>query len=124
VLFKGEFVKVKGLSYTLGYMYDGAKQEWFFRQTGLMYDVPGLLGNIFVGRTNEGFSTVKIMLGYNLWTSERATINDALIPILGDGIKWTGRIPSGKLVYNVGYFTDEYSENQSFASLTVPISRR
>ncbi len=79
-----------------------------------MYEIPALLGNIFVGRTKEGFSTVKIMVGYNFWTNERATINDALIPILGDGIKWTGRIPSGKLVYNVGYFTDEYSENQSF----------
>src|SRR5690242_17837583 len=54
LLFKGRFPKVKGLSYTIGYMYDGAKKDWRFRQTGLMYDVPALLGSIFVGRTKEG----------------------------------------------------------------------
>ena len=114
LLLKGRFPKVQGLSYTIGYMYDGAKQEWFFRQTGLMYEVPALFGNIFIGRTKEGISTNKIMVGYQGWTNERATVNDALIPILADGIKWTGRIPSGKLVYNVGYFFDKYSETESF----------
>ncbi|HVN44673.1 MAG TPA: porin [Steroidobacteraceae bacterium] len=114
LLFKGKFPKVKGLTYTLGYMYDGAKKEWRFRQTGLMYEVPALLGSIFLGRTKEGFSTNKIMVGYQGWTNERATVNDALIPILGDGIKWTGGIPGGKLVYNVGYFYDKYSETESF----------
>jgi len=114
LLFKGRFPKVKGLSYTIGYMYDGAKKDWRFRQTGLMYDVPALLGSIFVGRTKEGISTNKIMVGYQGWTNERATVNDALIPILGDGVKWTGGIPSGKLVYNVGYFYDKYSETESF----------
>jgi phosphate-selective porin OprO and OprP len=114
LLFKGLFPKVKGLSYTVGYMYDGAKKEWRFRQTGLMYEVPALLGSIFLGRTKEGFSTNKIMVGYQGWTNERATVNDALIPILGDGIKWTGGIPSGKLVYNIGYFYDKYSETESF----------
>jgi phosphate-selective porin OprO/OprP len=114
VLFKGHFPKVKGLSYTLGYMYDGATKEWRFRQTGLMYEVPALLGSIFIGRSKEGFSTNKIMVGYQGWTNERSTANDALIPILGDGIKWTGGIPSGKLVYNLGYFYDKYSETESF----------
>jgi phosphate-selective porin OprO/OprP len=114
LLFKGKFPKIEGLSYTLGYMYDGAKKQWFFRQTGLMYEVPALLGNLFIGRTKEGFSTVKIMVGYNFWTNERATVNDALIPILADGIKWTGRIPSGKLVYNIGFFHDDISETESF----------
>jgi phosphate-selective porin OprO/OprP len=114
LLFKGLFPKVKGLSYTLGYMYDGAKKQWFFRQTGLMYEVPELLGDIFIGRTKEGISTNKIMVGYQGWTNERATVNDALIPILADGIKWTGRIPSGKLVYNVGFFHDDISETESF----------
>jgi hypothetical protein len=61
VILKARFPTVPGLSYTLGYMYDGA--SWHFRQTGLMYDVPALLGNIFVGRTKEGFSTNKIMVG-------------------------------------------------------------
>jgi len=114
LLFKGRFPKIPRLSYTIGYMYDGATESWRFRQTGLMYDVPEWFGNLFVGRTKEGFSTNKIMVGYQGWTNERATMNDALIPILGDGVKWTGGIPSGKLVYNVGYFFDYYSETESF----------
>lgn len=114
LLFKGRFPTVPGLSYTLGYMYDGATKAWRFRQTGLMYDIPALLGNIFIGRTKEGFSTNKIMVGYFTWTPERATMNEALIPILADGIKWTGGIPSGKFVYNVGYFWDELSQTESF----------
>ena len=30
------------------------------------------------------------MIGYAGWTMERATISDAIIPILADGIKWLG----------------------------------
>lgn len=112
LLFKGRFPTVPRLSYTLGYMYDGA--VWKFRQTGLIVAVPEWLGELFVGRTKEGFSTSKIMVGYNTWTPERSTMNDALIPILADGVKWTGGIPSGKLVYNLGYFMDEFSEPETF----------
>ena len=114
VVLKGRFPKIPRLSYTLGYMYDGATDSWRFRQTGLMVDVPELLGSFFIGRTKEGFSTNKIMVGYFTWTPERATMSEALIPILADGLKWTGTIPSGKLVYNVGAFFDEYSETESF----------
>jgi len=114
VLIKGRFKFVPHTTYTLGYMYDGAAKQWRFRQTGIMVDVPSLLGTIFVGRGKEGFSTNKLMVGYQGWTNERATINDALIPILADGVKWTGGIPSGKLVYNLGFFFDEFSETESF----------
>lgn len=114
ILFKGKFKSVPGLSYTLGYMYDGAAKEWRFRQTGLMYHIPSLLGEIFVGRSKEGFSTNKLMVGYQGWTNERATINDAFIPILADGIKWTGTVPSGKFIYNIGFFRDDLSETESF----------
>ena len=55
-----------------------------------MIAVPELSGDIFIGRTKEGFSLNKIMVGYAGWTMERATINDAMIPILADGIKWLG----------------------------------
>ena len=75
---------------------------------------PRRYGNIFVGRTKEGFSTSKIMVGYQGWTNERATINDAFLPILADGVKWTGYIPSGKLVYNLGFFWNDRTENESF----------
>ena len=114
LLFKGRFPAVPGLSYTLGYMYDAAINDWRFRQTGLMLDVPRLHGNIFVGRTKEGFSTNKLMVGYDGWTSERSAINDALLPILADGVKWTGGTPGGGLVYNLGWFKDTRSENESF----------
>jgi phosphate-selective porin OprO and OprP len=114
LLMKGRFKFAPHVSYTLGYMYDGAAKEWRFRQTGIMVDVPSMLGTLFVGRGKEGFSTNKLMVGYQGWTNERATINDALIPILADGVKWTGGIPSGKLVYNIGFFRDDLSETESF----------
>jgi phosphate-selective porin OprO and OprP len=114
LLLKGRFPKLPRLSYTLGYMYDAATESWRFRQTGLMFDVPELWGNIFLGRTKEGFSTNKLMVGLHGWGMERATANDAFLPILADGIKWTGTIPSGKLVYNLGWFNDTRSEDESF----------
>ena len=114
LLAKGQLKFIPHLSYTLGYMYDKAREQWRFRQTGLMYDIPQLYGSIFIGRTKEGFSTSKIMVGYQGWTNERAAINDALLPILADGIKWTGNVPSGKFVYNLGWFNDTRSESESF----------
>jgi phosphate-selective porin OprO and OprP len=114
VLLKGQFKFAPRLSYTIGYMYDKAREDWRFRQTGIMAEVPELYGSIFVGRTKEGFSTSKIMVGYQGWTNERAAINDALLPILADGIKWSGYVPSGKFVYNLGWFTDTRSESESF----------
>ena len=95
-------------------MYDKAKDDWRFRQTGIMVDVRKAYGNLFVGRTKEGFSTSKIMVGYQGWTNERATMNDALIPILADGIKWNGYIPNGKFLYNIGFFRDTRSEAETF----------
>jgi phosphate-selective porin OprO/OprP len=113
-LLKGRLKFMPRISYTLGYMYDKAKEQWRFRQTGIMVDVPELYGSIFVGRTKEGFSTSKIMVGYQGWTMERSAANDALVPILADGIKWSGYAPSGKFVYNLGWFGDSRSENESF----------
>ena len=114
LLLKGQIKFLPNVSYTIGYMYDKGKEEWRFRQTGFMIGVPRLRGSIFVGRTKEGFSTGKIMVGYQGWTMERATANDAFVPILADGIKWTGDIPSGKFVYNLGWYDDTRTENESF----------
>lgn len=113
VLLKGR-LPLRRVTYTLGYMYDKAKDTWRFRQTGIMMEFRKAHGSVFVGRTKEGFSTSKIMVGYQGWTNERATINDALIPILADGIKWTGNIPNGRFIYSVGFFKDTRSENESF----------
>ncbi len=46
-------------------MYDGVTHSWFIRQTGVMVAVPKLWGNIFVGRSKEGFSLNKVMVGYD-----------------------------------------------------------
>lgn len=114
VLLKGGFPALPRLTYTLGYMYDAAQKEWRFRQTGLMLDVPKLQGDLFIGRTKEGFSTNKLMVGYHGWTMERSAANDAFLPILADGVKWTGRLAGGKVVYNLGWFNDTRSETESF----------
>jgi phosphate-selective porin OprO/OprP len=112
VLAKGRFKFLPRVSYTLGYMYDGQNDEWRFRQTGLMLDIPELDGNLFFGRTKEGFSTSKLTVGYFGWTHERAAANDAFLPILGDGFKWIGRGFGNKLVYNIGWFSNALSINQ------------
>lgn len=114
LLLKGKFLFFPRASYSIGYMWDGVNHQWRFRQTGVMVDVPELEGEVFVGRTKEGFSTNKLMVGYNGWTIERAAANEAFLPILADGIKWTGRLFGGKLVYNAGWFIDTLSDDESF----------
>jgi phosphate-selective porin OprO and OprP len=104
----------KPLIYTTGYMYDAKKNEWVFRQTGLKLTVEGLHGFFFFGRTKEGFSTNKLMVGYYGWFNERSAANDAFLPILADGIRWTGASPGGGLVYNLGAFADPLSDKQTF----------
>jgi phosphate-selective porin OprO and OprP len=104
------------ITWSLGIMYDGPNHQWLFRQTGVMIAVPELWGNFFIGRTKEGFSLNKVMTGYDGWTMERATISDASIPILADGIKWLGYSPKHKFVWNVGYFNDFASKGQSFST--------
>jgi len=113
-LVKGRLNFFPRVSFTIGYMFDGAAQQWRFRQTGVMCDFPELHGQLFIGRSKEGISTNKIMVGYNGWTQERATANDSFIPILADGIKWTGSLFDNKIVYNEGAFFDALSETESF----------
>ena len=113
-LLKGRFPKIPRLSYTVGYMYDANKEDWFFRQTGLVVDVPELGGSLFIGRTKEGISMNKIMIGYDGWTNERATVNDAFLPILADGLAWRGYAKDGGFAYNIGIYGDQISKNETF----------
>lgn len=113
-LLKGRFTRIGGLSYTLGYMYDASAEEWKFRQTGLQYEIPSLRGRVFIGRTKEGISTNKLMVGYQGWTMERATVNDAFLPILADGVKWMGNSRDGRFAYSLGWFGDQFSDKESF----------
>ncbi len=102
------------LSYTMGYMLDVKINEWKFRQTGLKLKLPELSGYLFVGRTKEGISTNKLMVGYYGWFNERAAVSDAFLPILADGARWTGTAFDNKLVYNLGGYADPLSDKESF----------
>jgi phosphate-selective porin OprO/OprP len=106
----------RAVTYSAGFMYDGPTDEFLVRETGIMVAVPELWGHFFVGRTKEGFSLNKVMVGYSGWTMERATISDATIPILADGIKWLGYLPKPRVLWNFGVYTDWLSEGQGFST--------
>ncbi len=103
------------LRYTVGLLYDVQATKPKFRQTGLLLRLEDQLGGfLFLGRTKEGFSTNKFMVGYYGWFNERSAANDAFLPILADGARWTGSTAGGVLVYNVGAFADPLSDEESF----------
>ena len=108
--------KTKGtLSWKLGYMYDGDKKVWLLRETGLTLGVSKLYGHIFIGRTKEGYSAIKVMNGHSGITAERQMALD-VIPILADGIKYFGYLPKSGIFWNLGYFNDLLSKGQSFST--------
>lgn len=116
LIFSGRFKTKRPITWKAGIMYDGATDSWLFRETGVMIAVPELLGNLFIGRTKEGFSLNKVMVGYAGWTMERATMSDATVPILGDGVKWLGYAPELRLIWNLGYYLDSYNARQAFST--------
>ena len=116
MLFKGRFKTQRPISWSIGYMYDGANKTWRFRQTGFLIAVPEVSGHFFIGRTKEGYSLIKIMVGYDGWTIERSTALDAFVPILADGVKYMGFSPRTHLLWNVAWFGDEYSNRESFST--------
>ena len=116
ILFKGRLKFRRPVTWSSGLMYDGATDSWLVRETGIMVAVPEIWGHVFVGRTKEGFSLNKVMVGYAGWTMERATISDATIPILADGVKWLGLSEKLRLLWNIGIYGDWLSEEQSFSS--------
>ncbi len=116
LMFKGKFKTERPLSWTMGIMYDGATEDWHFRQTGLMIGVPEISSNVFIGRTKEGYSQYKVMVGYDIWTIERSPFLDAFVPILGDGIKWMVSMPRHRMFAEVGLFGDALSETEKFAT--------
>jgi phosphate-selective porin OprO/OprP len=115
--FKGGFPSLKRkITYSMGLMYDGPTGEFLVRETGLMIAVPEMRGHLFVGRTKEGFSLNKVMVGYAGWTMERATMSDASIPILADGIKWLGYSTNHRWIWNIGFYGDWLSKKQTFST--------
>ena len=79
------------IAWKFAYMYDGNEKVWMMRESGVTVGVPELKGHIFVGRTKEGFSMIKVMNGHSPWGYERQMALD-VIPILADGIKWFGHV--------------------------------
>jgi phosphate-selective porin OprO/OprP len=112
------------VTWSAGIMYDGDKEQWFMRQTGVMVAVPEIWGHIFVGRTKEGFSLNKVMIGYGGWGMERTQMNDATVPILADGIKWMGYVPKAHILWNLGFYGDALSEGEGFSSYENQVSGR
>jgi phosphate-selective porin OprO/OprP len=116
LVLRGTFPKWKRVTWSSGLMYDAPTHEFLVRETGLMIKVPELWGNLFIGRTKEGFSLNKVMVGYAGWTMERSPINDASIPILADGIKWLGYSPKHGFAWNLGVYADWLSEGLTFST--------
>jgi phosphate-selective porin OprO/OprP len=111
----GAFRTKRSLTWKAGIMYDGVTEKWLIRESGVMVGIPEIAGHIFVGRTKEGFSLVKVMNGYAPSAMERQMALD-VIPILGDGIKYLGFLPKQRLIWNIGVFNDIFSEGQGFST--------
>jgi phosphate-selective porin OprO and OprP len=115
-LFGGKFETKRPFTWQAGVMYDQVTKKWLFRQTGLMIAIPELWGHLFIGRAKEGFSMNKVMVGYDGWSMERLPFTDATIPLLADGIKWLGYVPSEHWFWNLGAFMDAFSQGQTFST--------
>lgn len=118
-LLKGKFVQVekRSLTWSAGIMWDEANQRWALRQSGIMIGLPKLSSELFIGRTKSGFSLNKVMVGYHGWTHERATAGDAMLPILADGVKWLGYLPTIGMSWSMGWYGDSYSDKESFSTM-------
>lgn len=111
----GQFKTRRTISWKAGFMYDGVTKSWFVRETGVMIGVPEIHSKFFIGRTKEGFSLNKVMVGYAGWTMERQMSLDA-VPLLADGIKWMAYLPKKRIFWNLGYFNDVVSKGESFST--------
>ena len=112
LLFSGTFPKSKHLlEWKAGYMRDGVNNTWLFRETGVIAAVPKIWGHVFIGRTKLGVSMIKQMSGASIMGLERAEIEDMIIPIQNDGIRWMAYLPKQHLVWNLGYFNETVLKN-------------
>ena len=116
ILGSGRFLKSKRyLAWKFAFMYDGDDKVWMVRESGLTIGVPELKGNFFIGRTKEGYSTIKVMNGHSGLTNERQMALDP-VPILADGIKYFGYFPKSRILLNLGAYDDFISKGQGFST--------
>jgi phosphate-selective porin OprO/OprP len=120
---KFKFWQKHDLTWKAGIMYDGPTKSWLVRETGLMIKIPEISGHVFIGRTKEGYSLVKVMNGFSIWGFERNMSVD-IIPILADGIKYLGYLPKQRIVMNIGAFCDVLSKNQKFSTFELQFVSR
>jgi phosphate-selective porin OprO/OprP len=59
---------------------------------------------------------VKVMAGTTPWVQERTFSLDAFVPILADGLKWSGYFPERRIFFQLGLYDDELSEDETFAT--------
>ena len=123
ILGSGVLKTKRMIAWKFAYMYDGEDKVWMIRESGVTIGVPELFGHIFIGRTKEGYSMVKVMNGHSPWTQERQMALD-VIPILADGIKWFGYLPKSRVFWNLGYFNDFTSKGQGFSTYAWQFSGR
>ena len=115
VLASGVLKTKRFISWKFAYMYDGDLNQWMIRETGITIGVPEWAGHIFIGRTKEGYSMVKVMNGHSPWTAERQMALD-VIPILADGIKYYGSLQKSRVFWNLGAYSDLTSKGQGFST--------
>jgi phosphate-selective porin OprO/OprP len=123
ILASGKLNTKRTLSWKFAFMWDGNLDTWLVRESGIIIGVPELAGHIFIGRTKEGYSMVKVMNGHSPWTAERQMAID-LIPIIADGIKWYGSLPKSRIFWNLGAYNDFVSEGQGFSTYSSQYSGR
>ncbi len=115
-LLGGRFNTKRPFTWQAGIMWDQLTNKFLVRQTGLMVSVPEIYSHFFIGRAKEGFSLNKVMGGYDGWSMERLPFTDATVPLLADGIKWLGYVPTNHLFWNLGAFMDGFSQGQTFST--------
>jgi len=115
ILGSGVLKTKRYIAFKFAYMWDGDNEQWLVRESGITIGVPELAGHIFIGRTKEGYSMVKVMNGHSPWTAERQMALD-VIPILADGIKYFGFLPKSRIFWNLGAYNDVISKGQGFST--------
>ncbi len=123
LLLNGKFKTSRPITWSIGYMYDGVDDQWRWRQTGVNFGLPEISSKLFLGRTKEGYSMVKVMTGYHPWGMERQPALD-FVPILADGAKLMTYLEKPRIYTSVGFFSDFLGENEKFMTADETVSGR
>lgn len=123
-LFSGRIKTKRQITWQAGLLYDWNQEKWLVRQTALVVAIPEWCSNFWLGRTKEGPSLNRVMVGYDGWAMERFTFSDAAIPLLADGLRWQTYLPNVRLFWNVGGFVDWLSKGETFSYFANQVAGR